>query len=140
MTKPRRWNDTLGGIRWLPRLIDKARMAQRGELGTYLLGHSPVDASLLQQFGLTTNEFAAIVAACPDDEAVLAQLRARGYDEARLAQWSERMPRDFALSRWLTDRDEGYVMVGPAGRAFMAIFQATQRGWVPCLRWILRAP
>ena len=91
-SRPRRWNETLDGIRWLPRLIDKARMAQRGELGAYLFGHSPVDIGLLRRLGLTTSEFAQIVAVNPDDEGVLAALRLRGFDDERLLRWSKRLP------------------------------------------------
>ena len=69
-TVPRRWNTELDGIRWLPRLIDKARMQHRGELGSYLLGHSPVDHALLTRMGVTTAEFSEIVRQAPDDGAV----------------------------------------------------------------------
>ena len=34
-------------------MIDKARMNDRGELGAYLLGHSPVDSALLTRAGIT---------------------------------------------------------------------------------------
>ncbi len=93
-TPPRRWNEELGGIRWLPRLIDKARMAQRGELGTYLFGHSPIDIALLRRLGLTHKAVrGSVVAANPDDAAVLAALRQQhGYDDARLTRWSDRLP------------------------------------------------
>jgi len=29
---PRRWNEEIGGIKWLPRLIDKTRAALAGKL------------------------------------------------------------------------------------------------------------
>jgi len=32
---PRRWNETLAGYLWLPRLIDKIRAFQSGTLGAY---------------------------------------------------------------------------------------------------------
>ena len=65
LSTPRRWSDAADGIRWLPRMIDKARMASSGALGAYLFGHSPIDRALLTRLGVTTDEFAAIVAASP---------------------------------------------------------------------------
>ena len=50
---PRRWSESLGGITWLPRLIDKARAALNGTLGSYLYGQSPMDRGLLKQLGLS---------------------------------------------------------------------------------------
>ena len=35
---PRRWSVEVDGIRWLPRMTDKARMHRSGRLGAYLLG------------------------------------------------------------------------------------------------------
>jgi hypothetical protein len=136
---PRRWTETLGDIRWLPRLIDKARMAQRGQLGTYLFGHSPIDIGLLRRLGITTHQFADIVAASPDDEAVLASLRARGYDEERLARWSQNLPRRHPWIIGLIDRDEGYVAKGPWLVPILA-FRATDGFWMGLVRRVMKAP
>lgn len=106
---PRRWTVEIDGIRWLPRIIDKARMRERGELGSYLLGHSPVDRGFLSRAGVTTEEFAAVVRDSADDAAVLTALRARsGWDEDRLRRWSERFPVTYRRLIPLWDLDEGY--------------------------------
>jgi hypothetical protein len=138
-TTPRRWNETVGGIRWLPRLIDKARMARRGTLGTYLFGHSPIDRGLLRRLGVTTRQFADIVAASPDDATVLDALRRHGFDEARVEQWSRQLP---TRHRWIIgaiDRDERYVARGGWAPAFAA-FSATEGFWMGLVRLIRRAP
>ena len=139
VTPPRRWNEELGGIRWLPRLIDKARMAQRGELGSYLFGHSPIDIALLRRFGLTTRQFADIVAANPDDAAVLSALRQHGYDEARVTRWSHRLPTRHPWIIGLIDRDEGYTAQGP-WLVPISIFRATDGFWMGLVRMVMKAP
>lgn len=100
------------GIRWLPRMIDKARMSADGTLGAYLIGHSPVDKALLKRLGLTTAQFCEIVAANGSDDAVLAALRARGFDESAVRRWSDRFDSDWAFYIKLWDVDEGYVPAG----------------------------
>ncbi|HEY6358831.1 MAG TPA: DUF5069 domain-containing protein, partial [Vicinamibacterales bacterium] len=136
---PRRWTETLGGIRWLPRLIDKARMAKSGRLGTYLFGHSPVDIGLLRRLKITTQQFADIVAASPDDEAVLATLRERGYDEARVSRWSANLPGRHPWILGLIDREEGYVAKGPWLVPILA-FRATDGFWMGLVRRVMKAP
>src|SRR5271165_6091832 len=138
-SRPRRWTETLDGIRWLPRLIDKARMAQRGELGAYLFGHSPVDIGMLRRLGLTTSQFAEIVAANPDDAGVLAELRQRGFDEERLQRWSRRLPARHPWIIGLIDRDEDYVVHEP-WFALLAPFRATEGFWMGLVRRVMKAP
>src|SRR5271155_4189242 len=89
---PRRWNVEVDGIRWIPRMIDKARMRQNGTLGAYLMGHSPVDKALLKRLNMTTDEFVQIANANPDDAAVLAALRQRGFDEAAVRRRAPPLP------------------------------------------------
>ena len=137
---PRRWNAEVDGIRWLPRLIDKARMNERGELGTYLLGHSPVDRAFLVRAGLTTAEFAALVRVAADDAAVLAALRAHGWDEARVRRWSERFPATYRAYIVLWDLDEGYVRPNVLQAAGMAAFRTVEAPAMALLRRLRRAP
>lgn len=137
---PRRWSDTLDGIAWLPRLIDKARMAQSGALGAYLFGHSPFDAALLKRLGTTTEEFGAIVASATSDAAVLAALRSRGFDEARLALWSARLPYTARFYTLIWDVDDGYVNPNLAGRAALAIWRAVERPVMGAVRLIRKRP
>ncbi|HKU69093.1 MAG TPA: AI-2E family transporter [Candidatus Baltobacteraceae bacterium] len=109
VTPPRRWSDELGGIRWLPRIVDKARAAVKGTLGDYLYGQSPMDRSFLRALGLSYKDFTRVVReAGDDDERVLALLQERapeGIERAR--EWSRRLPRRNAFL-FLLDLDDGY--------------------------------
>ncbi|HEY9086326.1 MAG TPA: DUF5069 domain-containing protein [Candidatus Tyrphobacter sp.] len=107
---PRRWNDSLGQIRWLPRLIDKTRAALAGQLGDYLFGQSPMDRGLLRALGIAHREFARIVRDAPDDADVLAALAARTPEGIRAARaWSETLPRRHGLFLFVIDLDDGYL-------------------------------
>jgi len=107
---PRRWSEELGGIRWLPRLIDKARAALDGRLGDYLFGQSPMDAALLRQFGIGHRRFAEIVRNAPDDDAVLAALAELTPERiARVRAWSDALPRRLPFFFFLLDVDDGYA-------------------------------
>jgi hypothetical protein len=139
-TVPRRWNTEIDGIRWLPRLIDKARMSERGELGSYLLGHSPVDHALLTRMGLTTEQFSEIVRAAPDDAGVLEAVRARGFDEARVRRWSERFTSTYRTYITLWDIDEGYVRPTGLQALGLALFKPLESGTMSLLRRLRRAP
>jgi hypothetical protein len=137
---PRRWSDDVDGIRWLPRLIDKARMSSGGVLGAYLFGHSPIDRALLTRLRITTAEFAAVVAASPDDGAILSTLRLRGFDEARVRRWSDRLPRPFQLIISVVEIDDGYVQPSPFGRFFLSVFRAVEHGLMGLVRLIVPTP
>jgi hypothetical protein len=140
LSTPRRWSDAADGIRWLPRMIDKARMASSGALGAYLFGHSPIDRALLTRLGVTTDEFAAIVAASPDDAAVLSALRMRGFDEARVRRWSDRLPKPYQVFIRVGDIDEGYVQPSSFGRIFLRAFRAVEHGLMGLVRLVIPAP
>ena len=138
---PRRWTVEIDGIRWLPRLIDKARMRERGQLGSYLLGHSPVDRAFLKRAGLTTEEFAAIVRASPDDDAVLAALRAHaGWNESSLRRWSARFPETYRMLIPVWDMDEGYRPRNPVQQIGFAVFRPLEGAVMAVVRLISRAP
>lgn len=108
---PRRWSDQLGGMCWLPRMIDKAAAALRGQLGDYLYGECPVDRGLLRALGMTYKQFTAIVrAAGGDDEKVLQAIQkdyAAGMDLAR--RWSDRIASRYKTFLFLLDVDDGYA-------------------------------
>ncbi|HUY10763.1 MAG TPA: DUF5069 domain-containing protein [Candidatus Dormibacteraeota bacterium] len=111
LAPPRRWSDTLGGIRWLPRIIDKARAALGGRLGGYLYGQSPGDRNLLSILGTDYPGFTRIVKAAPDDAAVLAALE-REFPKgvARARRWSSRpLPLLFRPMTLMLDFDDGYI-------------------------------
>ena len=137
---PRRWNVEVDGIRWLPRMIDKARMQRSGRLGSYLLGHSPVDHALLVRLGVTTEQFAEIVDRCADDEAVLGVLRARGYDEARVRRWSERFRATYRIYIRLWDVDEGYVRPNAVQAIGFAALRPIEGAVMDLVRRMRRAP
>jgi predicted PurR-regulated permease PerM len=121
---PRRWSDDLGGVRWLPRLIDKARAAVAGTLGDYLYGQDPLDRSLLRALGIDYRTFTGIVrkAGC-DDEKVLELLLDRvphGLDLAH--RWSDDLPKRYRALLFLIDGDDGYGamrVLTPIIRLFM---------------------
>ncbi len=67
---PRSPRDKLGGIVWLPRLIDKARADLAGTLGEYKF-NCPLDQGFFKFFGIEAGAFKEAVKAAPDDNAVL---------------------------------------------------------------------
>ncbi|HEY5425095.1 MAG TPA: DUF5069 domain-containing protein, partial [Candidatus Tumulicola sp.] len=118
---------------WLPRLIDKARAAMAGRLGTYLFGQSPIDRGLLGALGLSHREFAAIVKNARDDDAVLAALAAR--DPAALGRaraWSDRLSATHRPFLWILDVDDGYratPLRAPIAAMADAVSRAAKRLW-----------
>ena len=107
---PRRWSEEIGGVCWLPRMIDKARAAINGTLGDYLYGQSPTDRIFLRALGLSYKDFTAIVRKAGDsDERVVELLEARAPNGLELARrWSERFPHRYAFFLFLLDIDDGY--------------------------------
>jgi len=138
--RPRRWTEEVDGIRWIPRMCDKARMSHNGTLGAYLMGHSPVDKALLKRLGLTTDEFVAIVLENPSDEAVLAALRARGFDEASVRSWSAEFQTRYASFIPLWDLDEGYREPKPFERPLVAFAKIVEGPIMGMFRKISPAP
>ncbi|MGH8164397.1 MAG: DUF5069 domain-containing protein [Rhodanobacteraceae bacterium] len=131
---PRRWSEPLGGIVWLPRLIDKTRAALAGTIGDYLYGQSPIDRALLRELGLRYREFTAIVSRAPDDAAVLDALRTDVPDGvARAGAWSAKLPKTHWLFLRALDVDDGYA--GGPLRALKAPANAIVN---PCMRWLKR--
>jgi hypothetical protein len=107
---PRRWSESLEGIIWLPRLIDKARAYDAGTLGTYLFGQSPTDASFLRAAGLDYAQVLEATRAASDDAGVLTEFErmAPGVTD-RLRQWSENPPAIARSTFPLVDAEEGYA-------------------------------
>jgi hypothetical protein len=73
---PRRWSDTLAGMMWLPRLIDKVRAFQADTLGTYAYP-SALDQSFMRRFQLTPAYIEPLVRDAASDEAIGTAIRAR---------------------------------------------------------------
>jgi len=126
LAPPRRWSDELGGIRWLPRIIDKARAALAGRLGSYLYGQSPGDENLLHILGTDYPTFTTIVKEAPDDAAVLAALEERFPEGvARARRWTSRpLPLLFRPLIWMLDFDDGYVdgPLAPVRKPIQALY------------------
>ena len=121
-------------------MADKARMAARGKLGAYLMGHSPVDKALLLRLGLTTEEFVEIANREPDDAALLAALRQRGFDEDRVRRWSSEFTKRYATLIALWDLDEGYRPRSPMQRPFFAFAKIVEQPLMSIFRRISAAP
>jgi len=95
---------------WLPRLIDKTRAALHGTLGAYLYGQSPVDTEFLHRLGVGHRTFAQIVAAAPDDRAVVdALLRRDAFSMDRGRWWTATAPRRLGGFFYALDVDDGYA-------------------------------
>ena len=111
---PRRSTDALDGIIWLPRVIDNLRASRAGTLGDYILSQSPMDGYLLHRLGLTHRELEEIVAAAPDDAAVIATLKSgRPEGVERAQRWSSSAPAWYRVYYWFCDVDDGYVSRHP---------------------------
>jgi len=121
-------------------MSDKARMSANGTLGCYLMGHSPVDRSLLKRLRLTTAEFVRIAAACHDDAALLAALRARGMDEAAVRRWSDGFERRFGAFIPLWDLDEGYKSPNALEKSLIALLRCVEHPLMAAYRRITTAP
>jgi len=121
-------------------MIDKARMKAAGSLGAYLLGHSPVDRSLLQRLKVTTDEFTAIVASRPDDHGVLMALRDRGFDEASVRRWSDRFETTWRMFIPLWDLDEGYRTPTVFEMPFVSMMRVVEGPLMDALRKVSKAP
>lgn len=107
---PRRWSEELGGIKWLPRLVDKTRAARAGTLGGYLYGQSPIDRDLLHSLGIGHRSFTKIVANSATDDDVFRELFLRspeGVERARA--WSATLLGTHRGLLFIIDVDDGYL-------------------------------
>ncbi len=134
---PRRWSEETGGIKWLPRLIDKTRAALAGTLGLYLYGQSPVDRSLLRALGLRYREFTKIVDNALSDDDVFREIALKspeGVERAR--EWSRTLAQRLGLFMFVLDLDDGYLhqwywkaLRAPTKLAANAVSAAAKRLW-----------
>ena len=109
---PRPCRESLGGITFLPRAIDKVRsMLPGGAPGAYFTTLDRTEIATLSglfygTLRLTSDEFTVAVASADDEKAVLAWLLER-VDEERIAKWNQRL---FAIH--LADvRPEQYALL-----------------------------
>ena len=73
--KPRARGLIIGGIPWLARITDKARAKLADRIGAYIYP-CPADQRFLQDVEMAAEEFTALVADCPDGDAVIARMKA----------------------------------------------------------------
>jgi hypothetical protein len=76
-TYPRSGRETLGGVVFLARTIDKMRAQLAGTAGEYV-AHRGISARVFDLFGVTAEQFEEAVRQSPDDEGVLRWLREHG--------------------------------------------------------------
>ena len=93
---PRTCRTELGGIRYVPRAIDKVRGSlPGGTMGAYINtadGVITMSALFYRTMAITHEEFVSAVTEAPDEAAVLAWLCAR-IDDERIAKWNVRLLR-----------------------------------------------
>jgi hypothetical protein len=79
MPLPRTGDVQVGGISWLARMIDKARLEAAGEIDKYDLEYPcPVDRRLLSTLGVDSETFQRIAISASTDEQVLFELQRIG--------------------------------------------------------------
>jgi Domain of unknown function (DUF5069) len=86
---PRGPRETLGGLYFLPRTIDKTRAKLQGTLGFYKVSPG-LSGYLIEWLGLTEDEFTEAVRAAKTDDDVLAWLSMRA-DEGIFASVNDRL-------------------------------------------------
>lgn len=131
---PRSPYERLGGVVWLPRIIDKARARLAGTLGDYNFAPPKrMDSYFLHKTGVDAEAFLEAVRQNPSDEGVVAWFEAhqkltpeeketfnRRFSAAALtdadAGWEDRYPRSAELFKgqqptWfqILDADEGRI-------------------------------
>jgi hypothetical protein len=77
--QPRSGDIALGGIPWLARMIDKARLDAAGTIDEYdLVYPCPMDRSLLRKLNIEAPDFQQIAVSAQTDDEILAALESRG--------------------------------------------------------------
>jgi hypothetical protein len=95
--QPSPMDETLAGYAWLPRIIDKARAADAGTLGTYV-HPCPVDQRCLGLLGIEAADFRAIASSARTGAEVVAGLERAGARSAAGA-WFAAVAFEEALMR-----------------------------------------
>lgn len=79
MAEPRSGNVEVGGVGWLARMIDKARLQAAGEIDKYDLEYPcPMDQGLLRELNVNADVFRNIAVSATTDEQVLFELERIG--------------------------------------------------------------
>jgi hypothetical protein len=126
---PRAPRETLAGLAFLPRTIDKLRAEMPGgTMGTYLNRPDGLSAFMCKRIGVDMDELRAVVASAPDEEAVAAWVRERVTPEvaaetsAKLATMTmDRLPPEFQER---VRRNHPVLAHRPELKTFFEIFEA----------------
>lgn len=79
MAEPRAGSEQMGGIPWLARMTDKARLQAAGQLEQYDLDYPcPMDQNLLRQLGIDSDIFQRIAVSASTDAQILFELQRIG--------------------------------------------------------------
>ena len=106
---PRRWSDALGGMIWLPRLLDKFRAYQAGTLGAYAYP-SALDQSFMRRFKLSPALFELLVREAGTDDAIAAAIRRHiNLSDQDIAARCDEFRKKYRFAFAVLDRDDGYV-------------------------------
>ncbi|MEB3237750.1 MAG: DUF5069 domain-containing protein [Candidatus Sericytochromatia bacterium] len=113
-TCPRSPLDRLGGLPWLPRLIDKARAHLAGTMGEYIPYPCGGDQRFLDTFGLDAEALLDTIRTGADDAAILAWVEAEATEDLTegtrvlLAHFEAPVPEDDSdrLTRLASAREE----------------------------------
>jgi hypothetical protein len=78
-TEPRSGNIEVGGLSWLGRMIDKARLDAAGEIDAFDLEYPcPMDRNLLREMGVDADKFQEIAVGATTDEQIILALKNLG--------------------------------------------------------------
>ncbi len=106
---PRRWSDTLAGMIWLPRLIDKIRAFQGGTLGTYAYP-SALDQSFMRRFRFTPAFIERVVRETASDDAIGIVIRQHlQLTDEEVASRCTVFRKKYRVAFSVLDRDDGYA-------------------------------
>jgi hypothetical protein len=114
---PRSPYETMDGIPWLARLIDKVRALKAGTLGEYSVYPCGGDRHFLGALGLDAEALKAEIDADKDDAAILAWVKAHlpADAEARIAAYGaqSRAPLSGEMVGWLEEAKKGLAAARP---------------------------
>jgi hypothetical protein len=106
---PRRWSDKLAGYVWLPRLVDKVRAFQSGNLGAYAYP-SFLDRVFLKYCHLTPVLIEQAVRENTSDEAIGTFVRRHtSHTQEQIAALNRQFKRRWGLALRTLDCDDGYM-------------------------------
>lgn len=76
VTPPREGNETIAGVGWLARMLDKARLKNQGTIDQFdLVYPCPMDQRLLSQLNISADTFQEIANTTQSDEQVIEALK-----------------------------------------------------------------